>query len=179
MTAYYFDTLPVHPQPAYLESLTSYLTRLAEANGLATIRHLFKLCFPTGPVRLSFQTGDFPPASFGGLPTLTQCTEERLLATTFYHLGKKFNRVLQPRPLAQFLSGGIAYRFLRYCPLCVAERGYYSLLWRFLVVEGLSGSWLSSFGCLYPLRTAVAFTGTFTETGVLSNVWWEFENLPD
>lgn len=136
MTAYYFDTLPVHPQPAYLESLTSYLTRLAEANGLATIRHLFKLCFPTGPVRLSFQTGDFPPASFGGLPTLTQCTEERLLATTFYHLGKKFNRVLQPRPLAQFLSGGIAYRFLRYCPLCVAERGYYSLLWRFLAVEG-------------------------------------------
>ncbi len=136
MTVYYFDTLPVHPQPAYLESLTSYLTRLAEANGLTTIRDLFKLSFPTEPVRLSFQTGDFPPASFGGLPTLAQCGEERLFATTFYHLGKKFNKILRPRPLAQFLSGSIAYRFLRYCPVCVAERGYYSLLWRFLTVEG-------------------------------------------
>ena len=30
---YYFDTLPLRRQPQPLESFTSYLTRLAEANG--------------------------------------------------------------------------------------------------------------------------------------------------
>jgi transcriptional regulator with XRE-family HTH domain/uncharacterized protein YqgV (UPF0045/DUF77 family) len=136
MNDYYFDSLPVHPQPQYLESLTSYLTRLAQANGLASMRQLFKLCFPGEPAKLSFQTGDFPPVSWGALPTLTQCSPERLLATTLYHIGRKFNRVLQARPLAHFLSGSIAYRFLRYCPQCLAEQGYYLLIWRFLVVEG-------------------------------------------
>ena len=32
MQQYYFDTLPIHPPPERLESLTSYLIRLAEAN---------------------------------------------------------------------------------------------------------------------------------------------------
>lgn len=131
----YFDTLPVRPQPQPFESLSGYLTRLAQANGIRHSRTLFRLGFPDEKAKLTLNTGDFPPHSFGTLPTLTQCSEARLLATTFYHLGRKFNRTLEPLPLAQFLSGAIAPQ-LRYCPDCLAERGYYSLLWRFLVLEG-------------------------------------------
>lgn len=135
MTVYHFDTLPIHPQPEPLESLSSYLTRLAEANGLRRIENLFRLCFPTGHSRLTFRTGDFPPPSFGGLPSLAQCPEPDLLATTFYHLGRKFDRTLKPLSLAQCLSGSISSQ-LRYCPLCLADRSYYLLWWRFGVIEG-------------------------------------------
>lgn len=135
MTLYHFDTLPVHPQPEPLESLSSYLTRLVEANGLRRIENLFRLCFPGERARLTLRTGDFPPPSFGGLPTLAQCPEPDLLATTLYHLGRKFDRPLNSLALAQALSGSISPQ-LRYCPLCLAERGYYLLPWRFLTVEG-------------------------------------------
>ena len=43
MNGYFFDTLPVHPQPEQLESFTSYLTRLAEANGIQLVSQLLKL----------------------------------------------------------------------------------------------------------------------------------------
>lgn len=124
MTPYSFDTLPVHPQPAPLESLSSYLTRLAEANGFYRIENLFRLCFPTGRSRLTFQTGDFPPPSFGGLPSLAHCPEPDLRATTFYHLGRKFDRILSVQSLAQCLAGSLGLQ-LRYCPLCLSEYGYY------------------------------------------------------
>ena len=131
----YFDTLPLHPQPEPLESLTSYLIRLAEANQLRSMQALFKLCFPVGRSKLTFHTGDYPPLSFGGLPPAACCPEPRLLATTFYHLGKKFDRLLRPRSLALFLSESIAPH-LRYCPQCLVEREYYSLIWRFLEIKG-------------------------------------------
>lgn len=134
-TSYHFDTLPVRPQPQPFESLSGYLTRLAEANHIRYSRTLFKLGFPDEKAKLTLNTGDFPPHSFGTLPTLVQCSAAKLLTTTFYHLGRKFGRVLEPLPLAQFLSGAIAPQ-LRYCPDCLAERGYYSLLWRFLMLEG-------------------------------------------
>ncbi len=35
-----WKVLPLHPQPQPLESMTSYLTRLAEANGLQSINEL-------------------------------------------------------------------------------------------------------------------------------------------
>ncbi len=35
-----WNVLPLHPQPQPLESMTSYLTRLAEANGLQSIHEL-------------------------------------------------------------------------------------------------------------------------------------------
>ncbi len=131
----YLDTLPLRPQPEPLESLTSYLTRLAEANQLRSIQTLFKLCFPTGRSKLTLHTGDYPPISFGALPAVACCPEPELLAMTFYHFGKKFDRLLKPRSLAQFLAESIAPH-LRYCPQCLVEREYYSLTWRFLELKG-------------------------------------------
>ena len=34
---YYFAVLPLHPMPEHLESLTSYLMRLAEINGISSM----------------------------------------------------------------------------------------------------------------------------------------------
>jgi len=135
MTLYHFDTLPIHPQPEPLESLSSYLTRLAEANGLRRRQNLFRLCFPTEHYRSTYLTGDFPPPSFGYLASLAHCPEPALLATTFYHLACKFDRSPNPTALAQCLSGSLSPH-LRYCPSCLHERGYYPLIWRFLSLTG-------------------------------------------
>lgn len=135
MNAYCFDTLPVHPQPEQLESFTSYLSRLAEANGIQLVNQLFKLCFSKGRPGFTLSTGDYPPRSFGALPTMTDCTPSALLSTTFYHLAQKFSRRTEPQPLSQFMSGTLSPG-LRYCPDCLTERGYYSLVWRFLALKG-------------------------------------------
>lgn len=132
---YPFDTLPVHPQPQPLESFTSYLTRLAEANRIRTVRHLFGLCFPKDQPGFTLNNGDYPPRSFGALPVIAACPEPTLRATTFYYLAQKFGRRSDPQPLSLFISG-VASPGLRYCPDCLAERSYYMLTWRFLPLEG-------------------------------------------
>jgi len=135
MDIYHFDTLPLHPQPEPLESFTSYLTRLAEANGIQSVHHLSKLCFPGDEGHFGLTKGDYPYVTFGDLSRVTLCPEAALQATTFYHLGQKFGRLIQAQPLSQFLSGSVAKQ-LRYCPHCLVERGYYRLTWRFLVLPG-------------------------------------------
>jgi hypothetical protein len=135
MNIYHFDTLPLHPQPEALESFTSYLTRLAEANGIQSVRHLSKLCFPGDKGNFGLNGGDYPYVTFGDLSRVTLCPEATLRATTFYHLGRKFGRLTQAQPLSQFLSGSVAKQ-LRYCPHCLVERGYYRLTWRFLALPG-------------------------------------------
>src|SRR2546425_6504953 len=120
---YYFDTLPLHPRPRPLESFTSYLTRIAEANGISPLSGL-KAFFGDYSHISSF--ADYPPRSFGMLPMLVTHSEDELFETTFYHAGKKFGRVCQPRSLASFFSGLIASS-LRFCPLCLQEDLYYRL----------------------------------------------------
>lgn len=135
MRNYHFDTLPVRPQPQPLESFTSYLTRLAEANGIRSTRALFRLCFPDGRRGFTLNTGDYPPRSFGRLPTAVVGSEQILLGTTFYYLARRFARTPEPHPLSLFMSGALSPG-LRYCPDCLNERGYYQLPWRFLALEG-------------------------------------------
>lgn len=135
MSQYYFDTLPVHPQPKPLESFTSYLTRLAQANGMRSMSQLSRLCFPDGSQKFTINAGDYPPRSFGALATAAVCPESELLRTTFYHLGRKFGRLTTPHHMSHFLSGSISPG-LRYCPHCLNDQGYYTLIWRFLEVEG-------------------------------------------
>ena len=150
---YYFDTLPLHPRPQPLESFTSYLTRIAEANGIS---HLSGLNAFFGGYSHFSRFADYPPPSFGMLPTLTSRSEAELLETTFYHAGKKFDRVCQPRFLARFFSGLIASS-LRFCPLCLQEDLFYRLTWRFLSLRGCPKhachllEHCSSCGCLLPI----------------------------
>ncbi len=131
-TIYYFDALPLRPPLQPLESFTSYLTRVAEANGMRKYSQLNPF-FEEYRSISSF--ADYPPRSFGMLPVITICSESELLRTTFYHVGKKFGRVYDSPWLAGFLSGVVASS-LRYCPHCLQEALYYTLAWRFLPLLG-------------------------------------------
>lgn len=134
-TAYYFDVLPVRPSFEPLESLTSYVTRLAVANGITSVDAMTTLCFPKQDRRISRELADFPPASIGVMGEAEVIPEKALLNMTFFHLGVKFGRSSKPQPLSRFLTGCIA-RETRYCPSCLAvSHPYYSLLWRFLGVQ--------------------------------------------
>ena len=58
----YFEVLPIHPRPQPMETLTSYLTRLAEANGIPNICRLQPIIFPDRERRLSARhEGPFSP----------------------------------------------------------------------------------------------------------------------
>lgn len=138
MAADYFDILPVHPQPQPLESLTGYLTRLAQANAIRSPFHLAAFFCPDGNPANPPPATDHPRTSWGHLPRLTACSEARLRQTTFHHLALKFNLPLQAEALGHFLTGSLT-PYLRYCPLCLqTQRPYYRLTWRFLALTGCS-----------------------------------------
>lgn len=131
--------LPLHPRPEVLESFTSYMMRLAEANGLQSINELVALgAIPYGRRTSLYQSPDYPvPSYYAGLAQITGCSQERLLQTTFYSLVRHFGRSTHPPALHRFLAGSLASS-LRYCPACLAECSppSYSLLWRFLALPG-------------------------------------------
>lgn len=142
-----WKVLPLHPQPQLLESFTSYLIRLAEANGLQSIRELVALVGSPQRRRESlYNSPDYPaPSLYAGLAHITGCPEERLQQTTFDSLVRRFGRSMYPHALHQFLRESLASS-LRYCPACLAECDppYYSLLWRFLVLLGCDSAWSRS-----------------------------------
>ncbi len=133
-----WSVLPLHPQPQPLESITSYITRLAEANGLQSINELRALAGGMAFSGLK-SSPDYPAAAYSGLAQITGHPEERWFDMTFFHLIQHFGCAMNPNSLHSFLAGSLAAS-LRYCPLCLAEHtpAYYSLLWRFLALPGCS-----------------------------------------
>ena len=135
-----WNVLPLHPQPQPLESITSYMTRLAEANGLQSINELGALAGGMTFYRLKGSWSvclEYPTAAYSGLAHITGYPEEQWFRMTFFHLVQCFGRSMHPNPLHRFLAGSLAPA-LRYCPICLAEHTppYYSLLWRFLALPG-------------------------------------------
>lgn len=135
MELYAFDILPVHPVPQPLESYTSYLTRLAEGNGLTRYTDLTARLFPSLSSLQVRDLTDYTPTSFGYVAENTMCSEGHLRATTFFHLARKFGRMPQARSLSLLMAQALAPH-LRYCPQCIAERGCYLLPWRLRMVDG-------------------------------------------
>lgn len=131
----YSDVIPVHPRPYPLESLTGYLIRLAEANLISTVAALVALLFPRRQLQSICALSDLCPASLDDVAVATVCPLSALTATTLSHVARKFGRTTSPTWLGRFLSGMLAPSF-RYCPACLTERGYRSLLWRFAAVPG-------------------------------------------
>jgi len=132
----YFEVLPLHPHPQPLESLTSYLTRLAEANGIPTLYRLQPILFPDRHADFIREMKDLAPNSFDSLSIAAFCPEAALQAITFYHLIKKFGRPTNSLAVAQFLLGHLAPQ-LRYCPLCLqTDPPHYILPWRFVILAG-------------------------------------------
>jgi hypothetical protein len=113
--SYSFDVLPLHPQPQPLETLTSYLARLAQANGLFTIPSVAKVCFPSIDIKVVRNFNDYPPVSLDKLPIAANCPTKKLYATSFAPIVETFGRSIHPHAASRFLGGTIA-RYLRYCP---------------------------------------------------------------
>jgi hypothetical protein len=132
---YYFDTLPLHPPPEKWESFTSYLTRLAEMNNDQIIPLLAQTCLSGRSFSAIQYLKDFPADDLWNLRALLNSEESALKVTTFFHLGKKFGRPYKTETIRPFLSSSVASS-LRYCPACLQEHAYYSLLWRFLPLQG-------------------------------------------
>src|SRR5713101_6146497 len=129
--------LPLHPQPASLESVTSYITRLTQANGLQSIVELATLAGLSHNWQSLRSFPDGSITSVLGLTTLTGCTRTDLDAMTFLPLGRHFGRANSTKTLRRFLESSLASH-LRYCPGCLAEHDfpYYRLSWRFLPLTG-------------------------------------------
>jgi TniQ len=135
---YYFDTLPIRLKPLRFESLTSYLIRLAEGNAIQNVFTLSALFFESfNTMRQLVALVDYPLPSFGSMPKATGCPASKLLATTFFHLGRKFGRSIHSLRTDHFLADSISTH-LRYCPACLSESSYYSLTWRFATLLGCS-----------------------------------------
>lgn len=135
--SHYFDVLPLHPAPKSLESLMSYLTRIAEANVMNDPRELSRLLGV--PIWELTRYPDYSPLSLGSMAVRTTCLKEQLMACTLFHLERKFRRCRSDpaNALSRFLRSSLSPS-LRYCPLCLADDLYYSLKWRFLPVTGCS-----------------------------------------
>jgi ribosome-binding protein aMBF1 (putative translation factor) len=132
-TPNYLDVLPLHPPPKRFESITSYLARIANENGIQFLADLSKLF----DVNVSTDRPDLPPISMGKIAMRTGCLDSQILGATFFFLGRKFGRSLRPRALTDFLHGSVG-KCLRYCPACIARDPYYSLVWRFHAIPGCS-----------------------------------------
>src|SRR6266566_2114957 len=94
-----WKVLPLHPQPQPLESFTSYLIRLAEANGLQSIREIVALLgSPRRRQESLYNSPDYPaPSFYAGLAQITGCPEERLLQPTHRHT-RDLKMLLSPMP---------------------------------------------------------------------------------
>lgn len=57
-----------------------------------------------------------------------------MLKTTFHHLLKKFGRDATTVTTSKFLAASI-YQYLRFCPKCIEQWGYYRLTWRFSSIK--------------------------------------------
>ena len=116
-----------------MESLTSYLTRVAAENLFKSVNQFSSA---TG-TRLGFQLQqpDTVPPTWGNFTDAVACSEARLLETTFFLLGAKFGRVDHKQRLGNFIGDSIS-QTLQFCPKCLEENGCYLLPWRFSRLKG-------------------------------------------
>src|SRR5258706_14553674 len=98
---YYFDLLPLHPPPMKLESLTSYLMRIAEANQIQTFSTLSTIMGFTG-IQHATDIGAYSNLSLSNIAIPTGCQYEQIVATTLSHIGRKFGRSEKPALLTGF-----------------------------------------------------------------------------
>lgn len=131
-----FEQFPIRPQPQPLESMDSYLTRLAYANRVQIKHGFFALCFQQVKSYASKSNNQgFLPDEFQHLAQVTNLSLQRLHETTFYPIAQKMNQKTTRRSFGGLLEG-IIYPHWRYCPKCLHEKGYYSLLWSFKPLKG-------------------------------------------
>lgn len=128
--------LPLHPQPKPLESLSGYILRLAEANGLKSVNELAYLSTLHRGWRGVRTFPDYSSLSTGGLAWVAGCLPDTLRDLTFYHLARHFACPTHSfEEMSAFFEGSVAPS-LRYCPACLTEQLYHRLDFRFLALAG-------------------------------------------
>jgi transcriptional regulator with XRE-family HTH domain len=131
-----FEQFPIRPQPHPLESMDSYLTRLASANRVQIKHGFFAFCFQQVKSYASKSNNQgFLPDEFQHLAQVTNLSLQRLHEMTFYPIAQKMKQKTTRRSFGELLDG-IIYPYWRYCPQCLHEKGYYSLLWSFKPLKG-------------------------------------------
>ena len=132
---YYFEVLPLHPGPKPMESLSSYLCRLAELNRIMNFNELRLMLMPKSTDKNYFRDFvDIPPLSVKDISLSTFQDELTILGATFYPLMINLGRRTHPHSIGHFLKGALAKTF-RFCPHCLIEDPYYRIYWRFLDIK--------------------------------------------
>lgn len=134
-TPYHFDLLPVHPRLQRLETHTSFLLRLSESNQISDQQGLKRVLFPGEAEIKKIHASDSRPRLFGALPTISMCSQESLLQSTFYHVPRKFG-IIDPYVTNRSWMKTVLALHLRFCPYCLQQDPYYKLSWRFLTLLG-------------------------------------------
>lgn len=136
-----FEVLPDHPHPAPGECLSSYLIRLAAANGGISVWELVRDLFPewTAPQQLRLLRWEYPLDDWGRLPLRTSrssLTLDRLTVVPWLEKFRSLPRVTRhgygsPAPLLR----GIVHPTLQVCPPCLQTAPFVRLLWRLTPVQ--------------------------------------------
>ena len=106
--------LPLHPQPQRLESLSGYILRLAEANGLKSVNELAHLSGLRSGWRDVRIAPDYSSLPTGRLAWVAECLPDNLRNMTFYHLARHFAcPTYSLRRMSAFFEGSVA-QSLRY-----------------------------------------------------------------
>lgn len=133
---WFFDVLPCRPAPYEDECLSSYLLRLADANGAANFATFIRTLFPLWPTGrgVNILRWEYPEPDWDELPRRTQLPRERLDRMTLLPWVAKFRELPLEAGGLPFRPGqmlrGIVRPTLQVCPLCLQEKPYRRLLWR-------------------------------------------------
>lgn len=137
---WFFESLPLRPDPYPGECLSGYLLRVADLNGYTILWDLVGDMFPTwdAPQQINKLKWEYPLEDWGCIPLRTGLTSDELTRLTVASWVEKFrippdlNRSIYLSP-GNFLKS-LVNPALRVCPLCLQSQPYLRLIWRLLPV---------------------------------------------
>jgi len=110
--------------------------RVARANGIRTERQLLRLLYAhAARIPPTIQDAPQSPGATSAFARATALTERDVEDMTFHHLCWRFACTGHTGNFIQFL-GDTVTPFLRFCPRCIDEDGYYRLIWRMADLDG-------------------------------------------
>lgn len=130
------DRLTVRPEPRVGESLSGYLMRIAEPNGLA-VRNLIDLCFrdsTNGRFKQIHLLDWYPNYHFDveRISELTNLPHNKIRAMTATSINDRLYQLENEQyfNFVVLIADCLVKTHRRFCPICLAEDGVYKLLWQ-------------------------------------------------
>lgn len=134
--SWYFEVLPLRPSVNTDECLSSYLIRLAHANGYTHFWGLVSDLFPMWSKRhqVNLLRWEYPVDGWGRIPARTHLTPVHLRRLTVAPWIEKFRPPLILTRGNRLSPGhylqGVVNPNIKVCPLCLRSRAYIRLMWR-------------------------------------------------